>query len=124
MASLTRCDELTLRLQSLFEIVPTWDAEMDENEMYDEFILDQEQHMRQPIMEQMYSVCHGRAPVPERHRKRLHDTSSRNHNRICKRSFSACLRAIGGVMVRKRSRNVWLNFRQTRAPIFKWCEGR
>ena len=120
VANLGHADELTMRLQSLFELVPGWDAEMDENEMYDEFILDQEQQKREMIIEQMYSACHNGNPLPEKERKKIHDTSLK-HNRACKRSFSACLRAIGGIMVKKRSRNIWLNFRQTRAPIFKWC---
>jgi hypothetical protein len=121
VANLNRADELTMRLQSLFELIPAWDAEMDENVMYDEFILDQEHHRREQIMEQMYSVCHGGNPMPDKERKRLSDPSSARNNRVCKRSFSACLRAIGGVMNKKRSRNIWLNFRQTRSPIFKWC---
>jgi hypothetical protein len=120
VANICRADELTLRLQSLFELIQGWDAEMDENTMYDEFMLDQEPHKRSQIMEQLYSVCHGGNPMPEKERKKIEDNSIKN-NRVCKRSFSACLRAIGGVMSKKRSRNVWLNFRQTRAPIFKWC---
>jgi hypothetical protein len=120
VASLTYTDELTMRLQSLFELVPGWDAEIDENEMYDEFLLDQEHNKREQIVEQMYSVCHGGNPMSDKDRKKMQDKSIKN-NRICKRSFSACLRAIGGVMSKKRSRNIWLNFRQTRAPIFKWC---
>ena len=120
VACIGHTDELTMRLQSLFELVPGWDSELDENEMYDEFLLDQEQQKRELVLEEMYSVCHGGNPLPEKERKKIHDPSLK-HNRACKRSFSACLRAIGGVMVKKRSRNIWLNFRQTRAPIFKWC---
>jgi hypothetical protein len=115
-------DELTMRMQSLFQLIPGVDAEMDENDMYDEFILDQEPHKREQIIEQIFASCHSGERLPENERKRFHaaTTAKNNSIRSCKRSFSACLRAIGGVMSKKRSRNVWLNFRQTRAPIFKW----
>lgn len=117
-------DDLTIRLQSLFELIPGRDAELDENVMYDEFMLDQEAHRREQILEQMFASCHNGGALPENERKRIRQaTTTKNHSiRSCKRSFSACLRAIGGIMVKKRSRNIWLNFRQTRAPIFKWCE--
>jgi len=116
-------DELTIRMQSLFELMPGVDAEMDENDMYDEFMLDQEPHKREQILEQIFASCHNGERLPENERKRFHaaTTAKNNSIRSCKRSFSACLRAIGGVMSKKRSRNIWLNFRQTRAPIFKWC---
>jgi hypothetical protein len=117
-------DDLTMRLQSLFELIPGMDAEMDENDMYDEFMLDQEHHRREQTLEEIFASCHNGAALPENERKRFRQavTTKNNSIRSCKRSFSACLRAIGGVMVKKRSRNIWLNFRQTRAPIFKWCE--
>jgi hypothetical protein len=122
-------DELTIRLQSLFELIPGTDAELDESEMYDEFMLDQEQHKREQIIEQMYASCHDGALLPENERKRYRQAMANPQGnqsaiRSCKRSFSACLRAIGGVMVKRRSRNIWLNFRQTRVPIFKWCARR
>jgi hypothetical protein len=119
-------DELTLRIQSLFELMPGVDAELDENDMYDEFMLDQEPHRREQVLEQMFAACHNGERMPENERKRFRAamTAKNNSIRSCKRSFSACLRAIGGVMSKKRSRNVWLNFRQTRAPIFKWCAER
>lgn len=122
-------DDLTIRLQSLFELIPGTDAEIDESEMYDEFMLDQEQHKREQILEQMYASCHDGALLPENERKRFrlaiaNPPGNQNSIRSCKRSFSACLRAIGGVMVKRRSRNLWLNFRQTRVPIFKWCARR
>lgn len=115
-------DDLTMRLQSLFELIPGADAEMDENDMYDEFMLDQEQHRREQTLEEIFASCHNGAALPENERKRFRQavTTKNNSIRSCKRSFSACLRAIGGVMVKRRSRNIWLNFRQTRAPIFKW----
>lgn len=137
VARLGREDELTLRLQSLFELVPGCDNDMDECAMYDEFLLDQEQHRRGEIMEMMYMACHGGEPMPDKDRRKLFKPGSPGEgaqqsllappsalgggSRVCRRSFSACLRAIGGVMVKRRSRNVWLNFRQTRQPIFKWC---
>lgn len=122
-------DNLTMRLQSLFELIPGLDGELDENEMYDEFMLDQEQHRREQILEEMHASCHGGALLPEKERKRFRQAMADPQNnqsaiRSCRRSFSACLRAIGGVMVKRRARNIWLNFRQTRVPIFKWCARR
>jgi hypothetical protein len=124
VANISPRDDLTMRLQSLFELIPGMDAEMDENDMYDEFMLDQEHHRREQTLEEIFASCHSGAALPENERKRFRQavTTKNNSIRSCKRSFSACLRAIGGVMVKKRSRNIWLNFRQTRAPIFKWCE--
>ena len=126
VSSIRPGDEITIRLQSLFELVPGRDAELDENEMYDEFMLDQEAHKREQIVEQMFASCHNGSALPENERKRFRQATTTKNNSIrsCKRSFSACLRAIGGVMVKKRSRNIWLNFRQTRAPIFKWLAER
>jgi hypothetical protein len=125
VSSIGPSDELTMRMQSLFELMPGVDAELDENDMYDEFMLDQEPHKREQILEQIFASCHRGERLPENERKRFHTamTAKNNSIRSCKRSFSACLRAIGGVMSKKRSRNIWLNFRQTRSPIFKWCDG-
>ena len=123
ISNITPKDELTIRLQSLFELVPGRDSELDENDMYDEFMLDQEAHRREQILEQIFASCHHGSTLPETERRRFRQamTTKSNSIRSCKRSFSACLRAIGGVMVKKRSRNIWLNFKQTRTPIFKWC---
>jgi hypothetical protein len=115
-------DDLTMRLQTLFEVIPGIGGDMDENDMYDAFMLDQESNKREDILEQMFASCHCGEKLPENERKRF-QTAVKEETpsvRTCKRSFSACLRAIGGVMRKKRSRNIWLNFRQTRVPIFKW----
>jgi hypothetical protein len=116
-------DDITMRMQSLFEVVmPVVGEELDENDMYDAFMLDQEPHSRKGILKQMFASCHNGENLSEDEKTRFKTAVKDNNNSIrsCKRSFSACLRAIGGVMRKKRSRNIWLNFRQTREPIFKW----
>ena len=103
-------DDLTLRLQEHFELlIPGQDdVEIDEDELYDVFMLGQEEHQREQVLNQMFASCHNGQPLPVKELKRFR---SKPKARSCRDSFSACLRAIGGVVCKRDKRNVWLNFR-------------
>ena len=103
-------DDLTARLQEQFEIVTGTDQlEICENDLYDAFMSSQDPHLHEQILDQMFASCHNGQRMPEKERKRHHSTPN---CRSCKNSFSACLRAIGGIMRKKESRKMWLNIRQ------------
>ena len=103
-------DDLTIRLLGQFELVTEPDQlEICENDLYDAFMSSQESHLHEQILDQMFSSCHNGRRMPEKERKRLRSTPN---CRSCKNSFSACLRAIGGIMRKKESRKIWLNVRK------------
>ena len=102
-------DELTARLQGQFEIVAESDQlETCENDLYDDFMSSQAPHLQEQILDRMFASCHNGQRMPEKERKRLR---SKPNCRSCKNSFSACLRAMGGIMRKKESRKMWLNIR-------------
>jgi hypothetical protein len=103
-------DDLTLRLQDQFEIVPGTDQlKTCENDLYDVFMSSQEQHLHEEILDQMFASCHNGQRMPEKERKRRRSAPG---CRSCKHSFSACLKAIGGVARKIDKQNYWLNIRQ------------
>ena len=103
-------DDLTARLQGRFEIVTETDQlETSENDLYDAFMSSHEPHLQEQILNRMFAACHNGQGMPEKERKRRR----LNPNcRSCKHSFSACLRAIGGVVRKIDKTNYWMNIRQ------------
>ena len=103
-------DDLTLKLQDQFEIVLGTDQlKTCENDLYDAFMSSQEQHLHEHVLDQMFASCHNGQRMPEKERKRRRSTPG---CRSCKHSFSACLKAIGGVARKIDKQNYWLNIRQ------------
>ncbi len=110
-------DDLTARLQGRFEIVTETDQlETSENDLYDAFMSSQEPHLQEQILDRMFAACHNGQRMPEKERKRRRLTPN---CRSCKHSFSACLRAIGGVMRKIDKTNYWLNIRRKKRSGFK-----
>jgi hypothetical protein len=103
-------DDLTLRLHEQFEIVSGTDQfETCENELYDAFMSSQEPHLHEQILDQMFASCHNGQRLPEKERKRRR---LKPNCRSCKLSFSACLKALGGVARKIDKKNYWLNIYQ------------
>jgi hypothetical protein len=102
-------NDLTAMLQGQFEVVTETDQlETCENDLYDDFMSSQAPHLQEQILDRMFASCHNGQRMPEKERKRLR---SKPNCRSCKNSFSACLRAMGGIMRKKESRKMWLNIR-------------
>jgi hypothetical protein len=73
----------------------------------------------------MYSACHHGEGLPDREKKKYkHDLTGevKDSSRIGKRSFSACLKALGGISTRKNSKTIWVNIHMRRIPIFERTE--
>jgi hypothetical protein len=103
-------DDLLLRLQDQFEIVPGTDQlKTCENDLYDAFMTSQEPHLHEEILDQLFGFCHNGERMPEKERKRRRSAPG---CRSCKHSFSVCLRAIGGVARKIDKQTYWLNIRQ------------
>jgi hypothetical protein len=112
-------EDLTRKLDCLFIRTHNLDLEMDENKLYDAFLLDQPEAERLPILHSMYAACHGGATIPEKEAKNYDPNASESGSgRIAKKSFAACLRAMGGIFKRKGTKIVWRNIHQRRSPCF------
>ena len=108
-------DDLTARLQGQFEIVTATDQlETCENDLYDAFMSSQEPHLQEQILDRMFASCHNGQRMPEKERKRRRLTPN---CRSCKHSFSACLRAIGGVARKIDKKTYWLNIREKKRSV-------
>jgi hypothetical protein len=118
-ATFTR--DLDLKFNCLFLIGnPT--SVIDENTLYDSFLLDQPENERLEALSQVYAACHDGQDMQERDKKRfkldlLGDPN--DSSRVNKRSFAACLKAMGGVSRRKYNKIVWVNVHLRRQPCFQ-----
>jgi hypothetical protein len=91
--------DLKVLLQNVFQIIPqNTDGHLEETFMYDQFMLRQRDEDRDWVLQKLHSSCHSERLVKRR-----------CIERPCKQSFSACLRAIGGVSKKRGTRTVWVN---------------
>jgi hypothetical protein len=111
--------ELRRRLDCLFIRTFNLDLEIEENKLYDAFLLDQPEHERLAMLHRMYKACHGGQPIPDKEAKNYDPNAPEtNSGRIAKKSFAACLRAMGGVFKRKGTKILWRNIRTRRQPCY------
>jgi len=114
--------DLKMQFHSLFVISPECDGNLDENTLYDSFMLDQPETERLNILSLMYSACHAGWELPDREKKMFKDNGTESKKktiRICKHSFSACLKALGGISKVKNSNKLWNNIRLRHPPCFE-----
>ena len=111
--------ELRRRLDCLFIRTFNLDLEIEENKLYDAFLLDQPEHERLGMLHRMYKACHGGEPIPDKEAKNYDPNAPETGSgRIAKKSFAACLRAMGGVFKRKGTKILWRNIRTRREPCY------
>ena len=111
--------ELRRRLDCLFIRTFNLDLEIEENKLYDAFLLDQPEHERLAMLHRMYKACHGGEPIPDKEAKNYDPNAPETGSgRIAKKSFAACLRAMGGVFKRKGTKILWRNIRTRREPCY------
>jgi hypothetical protein len=118
----TLSKELLGQFQTLFGVLDYNGKELDEATLYDDLLLDQPEHKRLLLLEEMYKACHNQQPLPDREKKKYTtDTlgDPKDSSRVGKRSFSACLRAMGGVFKRKGTKIMWTNIYTRHPPMFK-----
>ena len=113
-------NDLDTRFRILFDVNSFCSAGLDENTLYDNFFLDQPEKERLDVLEELFAVCHDGNRMPERDRKKykydlLGEPSE--SSRIGKRSFAACLKALGGVSKRKNNTIFWTNVHMRRQPM-------
>ena len=96
--------------ESFFRIVEDEGECLEENVMYDAFFDSLDERRRERFVAWMYACCHQGRALPLRDRQTLCDA------RVGKKTFAACLWAIGGVFKRAFNgrRNVWINVRMTK----------
>ena len=114
-------DDLETRFRILFDVTNYCGAGMEENRLYDSFFSDQPEKERLDVLEELFSVCHDGNKMPERDRKKYkHDLMGdpSESSRIGKRSFAACLKALGGISKRKNNTIYWINVEMHREPMF------
>jgi hypothetical protein len=114
--------DLSLRFNMLFNVSDVYNATLDENTLYDNFFMDQPEKEKLQVIEEMFSACHGGSKMPERDRKKFKSdllVDAADSSRIGKRSFAACLKALGGVSQRKYAKTVWVNVHMRHPPMFQ-----
>lgn len=94
------------------------DADHQEENLYDQFLLDQPNQEKHKLRPDMYLreelVCAMRAVCAKQSRT---DGAKRQ---LCQRDFAACLVSIGGRFRRKQGVRYWVNVGMTRRPLFSW----
>jgi hypothetical protein len=117
--------DLSVKFNSLFMVSSGSFSSLEENKLYDNFLMDQPENQRLGTLAAMYSACHHGEGLPDRDKKKYkHDLTGevKDSSRIGKRSFSACLKALGGISTRKNSKTIWVNIHMRRIPIFERTE--
>jgi hypothetical protein len=115
-------DDLSMRFNVIFMVTNFCNAVLDENTLYDNFFMDQPEKDRLQVIEEMFSACHDGSKMPERDRKKFRSdllVDAADSSRIGKRSFAACLKAMGGIPKRKYAKTVWVNVHMRRPPMFQ-----
>jgi len=117
--------DLSMKLNSLFIVATASVSSLEENKLYDSFLMDQPENQRLGTLAAMYSACHHGEGLPDRDKKKYKYELTgevKDSSRIGKRSFSACLKALGGISTRKNSKTIWINIHMRRIPIFERTE--
>jgi len=117
--------DLGVKFNSLFIVAMGIVSSLEENKLYDSFLMDQPENQRLGTLAAMYSACHNGEGLPDRDKKKYKYELTgevKDSSRIGKRSFSACLKALGGISTRKNSKTIWVNIHMRRVPIFERTE--
>jgi hypothetical protein len=96
---------LEYRLGLVFSIDSEQGCEHEENFLYDTFRQSIDPDDLEECFESMYKACHPVDVFSPRDRKLLKEGVVR----ICKGSFSACLKALGGESKKRGSQTIWTN---------------
>ena len=108
--------QLVEKLISVFSITRTPSSEIEEKVLYDTFMKCTPAADHERFLEAMYRACHpGESRMPQSQRKKIPQIGEENGPQVCKASFAACLRAVGGVCRKRGSSNVWVNVKPRRS---------
>jgi hypothetical protein len=98
-----------MNFRSFFSIFPGWsEEELDETSMLNDFVADIDPSERQKNVKWIFTSCNpSETATPACDEK------------VVRKSFGACLKALGGISKKRHGRTVWTSVRQNRVPIFK-----
>ena len=113
--------DLSMKFNCLF-FVGTCTSVIDENTLYDSFLMDQPENERLEVLSQVYASCHNGQDMQERDKKKFKSDllgDQKDSSRVNKRSFAACLKTMGGISRRRNNKIVWVNIHLRRQPCFQ-----
>ena len=113
--------DLNMKFHCLFT-VGTCTSVIDENTLYDSFLMDQPENERLEVLSQVYAACHNGQDMQERDKKKFKSDllgDQKDSSRVNKRSFAACLKTMGGISRRRNNKIVWVNIHLRRQPCFQ-----
>jgi len=112
-----RHGDLRMKLDSIFRVETTCTVRHNENDLYDQFFADQEPNKRVEVLNMLYAACHG--GKQDKDRRNFSAVNKKGKRvRVFKHCFSACLRSMRGVQIRKGTKILWTNVHLRRTPIF------
>jgi hypothetical protein len=114
-----RYGDLRMKLDSIFRIETTCTVRQNENDLYDQFLADQEPDKRVDVLNMLHAACHSGGSMAEKDRRNYSAVNKKGKRvRMFKHCFSACLRSMRGVQIKKGTKILWTNVHLRRKPIF------
>jgi hypothetical protein len=92
-------------LSNVFSVSKNNNNQLCENDLYDAFLSSIHESQRALCLDAIYTACHNGEPPSARERKKILE----GKGRACKSSFSVCLEAMGGVVIKNGTQNIWTN---------------
>ena len=81
--------------------------------MLSDFLADVDPNEREKNIRWIFAACNpGDEIIP-----------TASDDKMVRKSFGACLKALGGISKKRQGRTVWTNVRQNRVPIFRRLNG-
>ena len=102
-------DVLRERINKVFKFTNSTDQTVEDNDAYDFFMKNCHEDERLAMINRIYAAAHEGQHLMPCALKKFNSLTKRS--RVGKRSFSACLRAMGGIQKKSRdlNANVWCN---------------